>query len=264
MFIVFEPLTILVIAKRTDIPIGTGLVTNTNTVPQHKWVDDYDLSAYPGKIYDDGVKAIVDTILYSPEPVKLIAIGPLSNVGAALDLYPKITGNAEFVGMHGSIRLGYLGKGTPDAEWNVVCFPKAAQKVFTADWDVTITPLDTCGLIYFEGERYKKIYNSNSPLAKAFIDNYRVWMDYLWEPPVTTWSMRVKGFGVETKSTTLFDLTGVYLAISTDFLKMEELGIRVTDDGYTVVDNNAKKINCATYWEDMEAYKDFVVERIAK
>ena len=255
---------ILEAANRTDIPIGTGLATNANTVPQQRWVDDYDLSAYPGKIYDDGVKAIVETIMDSRGPVKLVAIGPLSNVGAALDLNPRITGNAEFIGMHGSIRTGYLGRSKPDAEWNVVCFPKEAQKVFTADWDIAITPLDTCGLVYFEGARYKKIYNSNSPLAKAFIENYRVWMEYPWDPPVTTWSTRIKGFNVETKSTTLFDLAAVYLAISTDFLKIEKLGIRVTDDGYTVVDDNAKRINCATYWEDLEAYKDFVVERISK
>ena len=255
---------ILEIANRTDIPIGTGLATKAAIVPQQGWVEDYDLSAYRGKIYDDGVKAIVETIMNSPEPVKLIAIGPLPNIGAALELEPRITGNSEFIGMHGSIRTGYLGRPKPDAEWNVVCFPKEAQKVFTADWNITITPLDTCGLVYFAGERYQKIRLSNSPLAKAFIENYRVWMEYPWDPPITTWSTRIKGFDVETKSTTLFDTAAIYLAISTDFLKIEELGIRVTDDGYTVVDDNAKRINCATYWEDMEAYKDFFVERFIK
>lgn len=255
---------ILDVANRTDIPIGTGPATKTATLAQSAWVEDYDLSSYPGKIYDDGVKAIVDTIMNSPEPVKLIAIGPLPNISAALEREPRITDNAEFIGMQGSIRIGYIAKSKPAAEWNVYCFPKAAQKVFAADWDVTITPLDTCGLIYFEGDRYKKIYNSNSPLAKAFIDNYRLWMEFPWDPPITTWSTRIKDFNVETKSTTLFDLTAVYLAISTDFLKIEELGIRVTDDGRTVIDDNAKKIKCATYWQDMGAYKDFVVERFIK
>lgn len=255
---------LLEIANRTDIPIGTGPATKGTIVHQQAWVEDYDLSSYPGKIYNDGVKALVDTIMNAAEPIKLIAIGPLPNISAALELQPRITENAEFVGMHGSIRIGYVGRSKPIPEWNVFSFPKEAQKVFTADWDMTITPLDTCGLVYFEGERYKKIYNSDNPLAKAFIENYRVWMEYPWDPPITIHPDRIRGFNVETKSTTLFDEVAVYLAISTEFLKMEKLGIRVTNDGYTVIDDNARKINCATYWKDMEAYKDFVVERIIK
>jgi hypothetical protein len=44
---------------------------------------------------------------------------------------------------------------------------------------------------------------------------------------------------------------------------MEKLGIRVTDDGYTVEDENAKTINCAMDWKDLSVYEDFLVERLA-
>ena len=49
--------------------------------------------------------------------------------------------------MDGSVRIGYGGAPKPDAEWNVKAAPKAAQQVLSAPWDITITPLDTCGLV---------------------------------------------------------------------------------------------------------------------
>ena len=54
---------ILEIAGRTDIPVGIGIQQNKNNHRQREWVKDYKLSSYPGKVYQDGVQAIVDTIM---------------------------------------------------------------------------------------------------------------------------------------------------------------------------------------------------------
>jgi hypothetical protein len=43
---------------------------------------------------------------------------------------------------------------------------------------------------------------------------------------------------------------------------MEQLGIRVTDEGYTVIDETAKKMSVATEWKDLAAFEDFLVERL--
>ena len=69
---------------------------------------------------------------------------------------------------------------------------------------------------------------------------------------------------VNTSSTTLFDTGGIYLAMSTKLVWMAKLGIRVTDDGYAVIDNKAKTINCATEWKDLGAFEDFLVARLTK
>jgi hypothetical protein len=60
----------------------------------------------------------------------------------------------------------------------------------------------------------------------------------------------------------LFDTVAVYLAISEELLNIDELGVRVTDDGFTVIDKAAKKVKCATSWKDMEAFEDFLVKRL--
>ena len=246
---------ILQIAGRTDIPIGTGVAIGDMKKghKQDAWVKDFDLSKYPGKIYPDGVQAMIDTIMNSPEPITLIAIGPLPNVAAALEREPNIAKKARFVGMHGSIRWSFNNKSKPQQEYNVASFIKASQAVFTADWDMIITPLDTCGKVTLHGDKYKKVFDCNSPMARVVIENYREWAK----------KGNKNEAQVESRSSVLFDTVAIYLAMmKRDFVVMENLGIRVTNDGFTAIDGKGKKINCATNWKNIGAYEDFLVERL--
>jgi len=243
----------LEIGGRTDVPVGVGIHLEAAPLPQAAWVEGYDLARYPGRVYEDGVGAIVETIMRSPEPVTLVCIGPLPNISAALAREPEIARRARFVGMHGSIRRGYGGSETVSAEYNVAHFPLACRKAFAAPWDVTITPLDTCGLVRLEGEKYRAVRDCQAPLVQAVLENYRVWASNC------AWS---QGVDTETQSSVLFDPVAVYLAFSEELLAMERLGIRVTDDGYTVVDDTARAINCAMEWKDLPAFEDLLVQRL--
>jgi inosine-uridine nucleoside N-ribohydrolase len=257
---------ILEIAGRTDIPVGIGIQQNKNNHRQREWVGDYKLSSYPGKVHRDGVQAIVDTIMKSPKPMTVIAVGPLPNIAAALECEPRIAKKARFVGMHGSIYKGYGGSSNISAEYNVRAFPKAVQKVFAAPWDVTITPLDTCGIVHLTGDKYQKVLKANTPLTNALIENYRAW----YKQGIRNTDLSEEELNkrvnqqVNSRSTTLFDTVGIYLGMTEKLVKMEKLGITVTDDGYTRIDKNAKVINCATQWKDLGAFEDFLVERLIK
>jgi inosine-uridine nucleoside N-ribohydrolase len=244
---------LLTIAGRTDIPIGIAFGSREGEGRQSRWVGDYDLKSYPGKIHEDGVQAIIDTIMNSKQKITLICIGPLPNIAEALKREPRIAERANFVGMHGSVRLGYGGSKEISAEYNVRADAKACQAALSAPWDITITPLDTCGLIHLRGEKYAKVRNCTDPLTKALIDNYRVWRLDNKPGEIRT---------DETASSTLFDTVAVYLAFSQDLVKMETLPIRVTDDGFTVIDEKGKKMKVATAWKDMTAFEDLLVERI--
>jgi hypothetical protein len=133
---------------------------------------------------------------------------------------------------------------------------------------MTITPLDTCGIVNLKGQKYQKVLKRNSALTRALIENYRAWYKQgilnenknLSEAEV---NKRVEE-KLNSSSTTLFDTVGIYLAMSTELVKMEKLGVRVTDDGYTRIDENAKVINCATEWKDLGAFEDFLVDRLTK
>jgi len=245
---------LLEIAGRTDVPVAVGIHQSDECGPQAPWVEGYDLDTYPGTVRRDGVQALIDTIMTSPEPVTLIAIGPVPNIAAALEQEPRIAGNARFVGMHGSVRLGYGGAPEISAEWNVVADAAACRAAFAAPWDVTITPLDTCGLVRLTGEAYVRVRDCTDPLVQAVIENYRVW------------ASRTEGAqpDAESASSTLFDTVAVYLAFSEEWCAMEDLGLRVTDDGYTLLDQSAKPIRCATAWRDLPSFEKFLAARLTE
>ncbi|NOZ40688.1 MAG: nucleoside hydrolase [Planctomycetes bacterium] len=247
---------LLEIAQRTDVPIGIGLEVNLDgTGDQQGWVEDYDLKSYPGTIHEDGVQAIIDTIMNSPVPITVLAVGPLPNIREALKREPRIAEKARFVGMHGSVRKGYGGSGEVSAEYNVRVDAKACQAALSAPWDIVITPLDTCGLVQLQGEKYASIRDCNAPLTKALIENYTYWIK---EKP---WYKESSDKRI-TQSSILFDTVAVYLVFSQDLCEMETLPIRVTEDGKTVIDDSARKMRVATEWKDLGRFEDLLVERL--
>ena len=48
-------------------------------------------------------------------------------------------------------------------------------------------------------------------------------------------------------------------------MKFETLGIRVTDDGFTVPDENAgNRIEVAVDWLDLSGFQNFITERLLR
>ena len=240
--------------KRTDIPVGVGVRSGANDGPhrQSKWIEGYELKNYPGKVYPDGVQALIEIVMASREPVTLICIGPLPNIAEALKREPRIAQKARFVGMQGSVRLGYESGSKPCAEWNVKANPVACRAALSAPWDITITPLDTCGLIQLKGDAYARVRDSADPLAKTLIENYRVWAA----------SAGADGPNPDAASTTLFDCVAVYLAVTQNLCVMEKLNIRVDDGGFTREDPAARQMNVATAWKDLPAFETWLVRRL--
>jgi inosine-uridine nucleoside N-ribohydrolase len=243
----------LELAGRTEIPVGVGCRPGDAKGRQSEWVGDYKLAQYPGEVYEDGVEAIIQTIRASDEPISLVAVGPVPNVAEALRRAPDIADRARFVGMHGSVRRGYGNNPKIAAEYNVRADPKALQAVFAAPWEVSITPLDTCGIVHLVGEKYQKVYHSKDQVTQALVENYRVWCK----------ARGGRGVPDPTKrSSTLFDTVAVYMAFTEKLLEMENLPLRVTDDGRTLIDDKARSVRCAMRWKDLPAFEDELVRRI--
>jgi inosine-uridine nucleoside N-ribohydrolase len=76
-----------------------------------------------------------------PGEITLVAVGPLSNLAAALALDPTFSGNvAELVIMGGAIDKSNV---TPSAEFNIWADPEAAAVVLAAPFPkITLVPLD--------------------------------------------------------------------------------------------------------------------------
>jgi inosine-uridine nucleoside N-ribohydrolase len=239
---------LLTIAKRTDVAVGLGAGGRSGSGGQEPWVKDYRLADYAGRVHEDGVGALIDLLEASPRPIVVLSVGPSHTVAAALERKPSIASKAVLVGMQGGVRKGYDG-GKVCAEYNVKANVPAAQKVLSAPWRQTvITPLDTCGLVRLSGQRFQTLAQSNDELVRALLENYRIWAK---KDKVTA-------------SSVLFDTVAVYLAYPgpRKLAKMEDLPIKVTDQGVTAIDPAGAKMSVATEWKDLNGYCDLLVETL--
>ncbi len=237
---------------RTDIPIGIGPQENHKKDWLYQWIKDYDMSRYPGIVHNNGMDVMCSTIMDSPDPITLITIGPLGTVAGALKMNPKIIENSRFVGMQGSIRIGYTGEKL-FREYNVSKNIKACKKVFQTPWDKTITPLDTCGKIILSGEHYERILNCDNTIVKLIKEKTKLWNKKNIRKLILT---------KKNQTSVLYDTVAVYLGFSEELLNIEELKIEVTDRGLTQINENGNKIRCATSWKDIEAFKTLLVDRL--
>lgn len=233
---------------RTDIPIGTGPKTGDARLHQADWLGDYSLEDYKGTVHKDGVQAAIDFIKESPEPVTLLVIGPQTNLKHMLEREPSVAEKARVVSMAGSIHIGYNGKEGRDPEWNVHRDVEAAQAVFAAPWEIVLAPLDTCGTLVIEGERYARVVNADTRATDVLIENYEAWSNRKHHP--------------EHSSSVLFDTEAVYLVWDDSLCDMETVSLRIDEKGNTVPDPEGRPVRCALRWKDKEGFLDLMVERV--
>ena len=234
---------------RTDVPIGTGVKTSDRELNQAAWLGDYSLDNYPGKVHEDGVQALIDTVKASPVPITICVIGGHTNIAAALERAPEIAKKARIVAMAGSVYRGYNGKDSPDPEWNVRCDVPAIRAVFAAPWDIAIAPLDTCGILKLTGERFTQVAQSNAPRAKTVSGNYALWTHR-------------NNYG-KSESSVLFDTQAVYMCYAEDCLEMKTVKLSIDDKGNTVPDEeHGRPVRCALEWKDRDALEKILVKAL--
>jgi pyrimidine-specific ribonucleoside hydrolase len=125
--------------------------------------------ALPDRTADPrGALALLTQLVEShPEPITLIAIGPLTNVAlfAATrpDLYAKLD---RLVIMGGGVHI--TGNHTPTGEFNIWFDPEAAARVFAAGVEVTMVGLDVTHKAMFAGTDWAPLRTADAgPVAKA-------------------------------------------------------------------------------------------------
>ncbi|GMG81160.1 nucleoside hydrolase [Paralimibaculum aggregatum] len=97
----------------------------------------------PGRLPDPrpAARFLAETCAARPGEVTIVAVGPLTNLAAALDVHPAIARQARGVIVMGGA-LRQKGNVTPFAEANIHQDPHAAAAVFAAPWAVTLVGLD--------------------------------------------------------------------------------------------------------------------------
>jgi len=133
----------------------------------------------------DAADLIIDTVNASPEPVAILATGPLTNIAEALRRDPEIVDNIAVLQiMGGAVFVDGNLREAPDpdiamnevAEWNIWIDPVAVAEVFEAGsegLDIYLTPLDATNQVEFnraDQEAWEANGTPESLIASEFLD----------------------------------------------------------------------------------------------
>lgn len=200
---------------RPEIRVFAGKPTaRKNPMSQRRYADgSHSANASNG----DAVGFLLEQIRRYPGEITLIAIGPLMNVGEAIDrdasTFRKLK---RVVLMGGSIRrgygdLGYTAPVPPMPEWNILNDIASAQKLFAAGVPLYVMPLDSTQLKLDEVKR-AFLFSQGTALTDALTVLYHLW-------------------GQQTP--TLFDPMAVAFVLRPELCPVQGMHIRVDEKGFT-------------------------------
>src|SRR5882672_2420271 len=208
-------------AGRPEIPVAAGVPTPPKgTFTQRRYAEN---NRFAKPAHPDAVTFLLDQIRRNPGQVTLLAIGPLMNVGAAIDKDPATFRKLKrVVIMGGSIKRGYgdLGFGPPQPpqpEWNILNDIPSAQKLFAEGVPLYVMPLDATQLKLDEVKR-AFLFSQGTPLTDALALLYHQW-------------------GQETP--TLFDPMTITFLVNPNLCPVQPMHIRVDEKGFTRPDAGA-------------------------
>ncbi len=176
--------------------------------------------------HKDAVSFLLDQIKQHPGEITLLAIGPLSNIGAAIDRDPETFRKLKrVVMMGGSVYRGYDNEGghstpaPPSAEYNIAMDPPAAQKLFRSGVPIYMMPLDSTQLKLNETRR-ASLASVSTPLTDSL------------EVLTAEWTRTTRR-----TTPTLFDPVAAAYLIDPKVCPTTPLHIEVDDAGFTRVKN---------------------------
>ncbi|EGN1598985.1 ribonucleoside hydrolase RihC [Salmonella enterica] len=115
--------------------------------------------------------AIRDVLMNAPEPMTLVAIGPLTNIALLLMHYPECRFNIHRLVIMG----GSAGRGnfTPNAEFNIAVDPEAAAHVFRSGIEIVMCGLDVTNQAVLTPEYLATLPALNKTGGMLLFSHYR-------------------------------------------------------------------------------------------
>jgi purine nucleosidase len=236
---------LLIETNATTIPVAEGIPTKAQSqFSQSQWAKSGNV---PQKSHPQAVDFLLDQIKKDPGNITLVAIGPLTNIGAAIDRDPATFKKLNrVVIMGGAVRkgygdLGYAPDRGPQPEYNIYSDVAAAQKLFASGVPIYMMPLDSTQLKLDEDKR-AFLFKQGTPLTNALSTLY-----YQWGQPTPT----------------LFDAMAVAYVLDPSLCPTTPLHITVEKDGSTRESAGAPNAN-ACLASDSDQFFRFLLPRLAK
>lgn len=178
-------------------------------------LDGANLKDIVSKLTNDAPEQIANLIINNPYKIKILTLGPLTNLAKVLVVYPKIEELIdEIVIMGGAIDV--CGNKNRVAEFNMFVDPEAADIIFRSNIPKVLVPLDPCSNVLLKEKDFKKISNNRIrievvAMMREFITNID------------------KFEGV--KGALVYDVLAAYFLINKSAFKLQKMDIVIETKG---------------------------------
>ncbi len=120
---------------------------------------------------EHAVNYIINTLMNSEEKITLVPVGPLSDIGMAMRLQPKIIDKIERIVLMGGAYA--LGNESPSAEFNILVDPEAAHVVFSSGVPIVMMGLDLTNQALADMSIIERMEKLGNKAGKLFGDMMR-------------------------------------------------------------------------------------------
>lgn len=237
---------LLQVAGQDDVPVGCG--RNEPLVGNRDWPEEWRAAAnnfatdllptVEAEAVVDAEQLLADTLRTAVEPVTLIAVGPLTNLGVVLADHPELAEKvAHIVIMGGALDVPGNVEDAPTAEWNIYVDPEAARLVIASGIAVTFVALDATNYMSWNERLVARIGALDTDAARtvhavastAALDGF-----YLW------------------------DELAAMAAVNPSLVTTESVTITVDDDGALIRDPAGLSVAVAVTADTAQAMDEFV------
>jgi inosine-uridine nucleoside N-ribohydrolase len=212
-----------------NIPVDAGVPTHSKTnFSQRAWA-----AAGPAPSHGNAVDFLLAQTKRYPHQITLIAIGPLTNIGAAIDRDPAAFRLLDrVVLMGGSIHCGYgnpraVPPPPPQPEYNIAMDPAAARKLLASGVPIFMMPLDSTQW-KLDDSKLAQVAARSTPATDALL------------VLTTEWQL-----ATHQHTPTLYDAMAVTYALRPEICPTTPLRLQIDDKGFTrVVEGQANAHAC--------------------
>jgi pyrimidine-specific ribonucleoside hydrolase len=220
-------LGLLALTEYGDVPVSCGSETplQGENAPPAEWrstlesVEALGLPEGGAPSELDAVELITTTVQESTAPITVLALGPLTNVGAALEATPELAEKIDMIYVMGGavdVDGSFVSETNSAAEWNIYCDPHSARLVFESGAPVTLIPLDATNDVPVTPEFVAALEANKTTPAAEFVamllannaESIAGGSYYFWDPLAAVVMADPSIVTVETRAVTVIDIPG--------------------------------------------------------
>lgn len=219
-------LAVLELAGRADIPVYRGADRSMSRETQRKSLahGDDGLGGCRPELSADAAPADIDAVTFltthvreNPGEITIVAVGPLTNIAAAIAADPSFVGNVKDVVLMGGAEG--TGNVTPSAEFNFWHDPEAAEIVFSAGFSsIAMVGLDATHQVFMTPGTRELVRQIGTPSAQFIHQITRLYTDFYWN--------RYRQVGAE-----LCDVLAIAYLIEPELIQMVPAEVKIATTG---------------------------------